>query len=90
MDFYAEQDACFKYKLLYVIVIPLYLCRNIWLCLIVFIFFSDVDSEATEGNTENEQEDACPSTGETIVIEDKIWALLSLDYQIHKVLLHSS
>lgn len=30
----------------------------------MFIFFSDVDSEATEGNTENEQEDARPSTGQ--------------------------
>lgn len=30
----------------------------------MFIFFSDVDSETTEGNTENEQEDARPSTGQ--------------------------
>lgn len=36
MHFYAEQDACFKYKLLYVIVIPFYLCRNIWLNCVYF------------------------------------------------------
>lgn len=36
MDFHAEQDACFKYKLLYVIVISLYLCRNIWLNCVYF------------------------------------------------------
>lgn len=41
---------------------------NIWLnCVDFFFFFSDVDSEATEGNTENEQEDASPSTGETFM-----------------------
>lgn len=31
------------------------------------MFFSDVDSEATEGNTENEQEDVRPNTGETVL-----------------------
>lgn len=47
-----------------VLFITLHLYRNVWInC---FNFFSDVDSETTEGNTENEQEDVHPVTGEPV------------------------
>lgn len=51
------------------------MCSNSWklkkkerLNCVLFFFPSDVDSEATEGNTENEQEDAYPSTGKTVIL----------------------
>lgn len=72
---YAERD------FLYLIFITLHLYRYVRNnC---FQFFSDVDSEATEGNTENEQEDVRPITGETIcftVIEDKSWSFWNLEF----------